>query len=49
MEGRPLGHGPGGEGFKENFVYLFAFYVSNAGILITLSYLAVFKAVFVNV
>ena len=36
MVGRPLGRVPG-EGMKEDFVYLFAFYnVSNAGILITL-------------
>ena len=49
IEGRPLGRGPG-EGLKEDFVYLFAFCnVSNAGTLITLFYLAVFKAIFASV
>jgi len=49
MEGRPLGRGPG-EGLNEDLVYLFAFYnVSNAGILITIFYIAVLKTTFVNV
>jgi len=49
MVGRPIGRRPG-EGLKEDFVYLFAFYnVSNAGILITLFTQLFFKAIFVNV
>jgi len=38
------------EGFKEDFVHLFTFRnASNAEFFITLFYLAVFKAAFVNV
>jgi len=42
--------GVGQEGFKEDFVHLFTFRnPSNAGFFITIFYLAIFKAAFVNV
>jgi len=53
---RPLGRTDGLQalqlagGLREDFLYVFTFYnPSNAGIFITIFYLTLFKAIFVNI